>query len=118
MRLPISISGNTIPKAGYWLREADHATIHADGVQEWSDTNTSHTDIPFERKYMMRNEPGVDILKQNIGQFTLNNGAAVHIQSFGIFNMTLWDDVMAQFMPLAPNDIILVGKATAQNRLQ
>ena len=78
-------------------------------MQEWEKANSSHTAIPFEREYMVRGEPGVSVFKQNIGSFTLGSGAAVHIQSFGMFNMTLWDDVMAQFMPLTPRDIILVG---------
>ncbi|CAK0787972.1 hypothetical protein CVIRNUC_011194 [Coccomyxa viridis] len=75
---------------------------------DWENANSSQTAIPFEREYMVRGEPGVSVFKQNIGSFTLGNGAAVHIQSFGMFNMTLWDDVMAQFMPLTPRDIILV----------
>ena len=81
----------------------------ASAMQDWEKANSSHTAIPFEREYMVRGEPGVSVFKQNIGSFTLGNGAAVHIQSFGMFNMTLWDDVMAQFMPLTPRDIILVG---------
>ncbi len=81
-------------------------------VQDWSNVNSSHTRIPFKRKYMIRDEEGVDILKQNIGNFTLKNGAEVHIASFGIFNLTLWDDVMAQFAPLTSNDVILVGEMT------
>ena len=78
-------------------------------MQGWAEANSSHTAIPYEREYMVRDDPGNTILKQNIGSFTLGNGAAVHIQSFGMFNMTLWDDMMAQFMPLTPRDIILVG---------
>ena len=78
-------------------------------MQEWEKANSSQTALPFEREYMVRGEPGASVFKQNIGSFTLGNGAAVHIQSFGMFNMTLWDDVMAQFMPLTPRDIILVG---------
>ena len=42
--------------------------------------------------------------------FTLKGGAEIHIQSFGIFNLTLWDDVMAQFQPLTPQDVIYVGE--------
>ena len=81
----------------------------ASAMQEWEKANSSHTAIPFEREYAVRGEPGASVFKQNIGSFTLQNGAAVHIQSFGMFNMTLWDDVMTQFMPLTPRDIILVG---------
>ena len=78
-------------------------------MQDWDKANSSHSPIPFERTYVARDEPDVSIFKQNVGSFTLGNGAAVHIQSFGVFNMTLWDDVMAQFMPLTSRDIILVG---------
>lgn len=80
------------------------------GVQDWRDANTSQTSIPFGREYTLSDDPATAILKQNIGMFTLRGGAEVHIQSFGIFNLTLWDDVMAQFEPLTPQDIVYVGE--------
>lgn len=52
----------------------------------------------------------IPILKQNVGMFRLKNGVQVHFQSFGIFNLTLWDDVMTKFMPLSKNDTIFVGR--------
>ena len=79
-------------------------------MQDWKDANASHTTIPFERDYTLSDEPTTTILKQNIGMFTLSSGAEVHIQSFGIFNLTLWDDVMAQFQPLTSQDIIYAGE--------
>jgi hypothetical protein len=78
-------------------------------IQEWKDAMPALTSIPFNRSYAIRNEPG-SILKQNVGSFTLRNGASVHIRSFGIFNLSLWDDVMAEFAPITKDDIIVVGK--------
>ena len=78
-------------------------------LQEWKDATQAHTSIPFNRSYAIRNEPGT-ILKQNVGSFTLRNGASVHIRSFGIFNLSLWDDVMADFAPVTKDDIIVVGE--------
>ncbi len=83
-------------------------------MQDWRDANASQTSVPFEREYMLSDEPTVSILKQNIGMFTLRSGAEVHIQSFGIFNLSLWDDVMAQFQPLTDDDVIYIGDHHAQ----
>lgn len=79
-------------------------------TQDWDKANSSQTAIPFERQYTLSDEPSTPILKQNVGMFTLSSGAEVHIQSFGIFNLTLWDDVFAQFQPLTERDTILVGE--------
>ena len=79
-------------------------------MQDWRDANASQTSIPFERNYTLSDEPDTTILKQNVGRFTLRGGAEIHIQSFGIFNLTLWDDVMAQFEPLTTQDIIYAGE--------
>jgi hypothetical protein len=79
-------------------------------TQDWDKANSSQTAIPFERQYTLSDEPSVPVLKQNVGMFMLSSGAEVHIQSFGIFNLTLWDDVFAQFEPLTERDTILVGE--------
>lgn len=78
-------------------------------LQDWDKANSSHTPIPYEQRYMVRDEPEGVVLKQNVGMFMLGSGAEVHIQSFGIFNISLWDDVFEQYMPLSDRDIIIVG---------
>ena len=35
----------------------------------------------------------------------------VHFVSFGIFNLELWDDAMAKFLPLTKKDVLYVGKS-------
>ena len=32
--------------------------------------------------------------------------------SFGIFNLELWDDAMAKFLPLTKKDVLYVGKSS------
>lgn len=49
------------------------------------------------------------ILKQFIGDFVLENGATVHIRSFGQFNITLWDLVMEEFGLLTERDVLMVN---------
>ena len=39
-------------------------------------------------------------------------------RSFGIFNMSLWDDVFAEFTPLTEKDIIIVGVARHSSLVQ
>ncbi|CAL8467294.1 g6831 [Coccomyxa elongata] len=75
---------------------------------DWDKTNASHISIPFSKEYTLSDEPTTKIFKQNIGNFSLSNGASIHIRSFGIFNISLWDDVFAEFMPLTEKDVILV----------
>lgn len=49
------------------------------------------------------------ILKQFVGDFYLENGASVHIRSFGQFNVTLWDLVMKEFGLLTERDVLVVN---------
>lgn len=35
----------------------------------------------------------------------------VHLVSFGIFNLELWDDAMAKFLPMTKKDVLYVGKS-------
>ena len=35
----------------------------------------------------------------------------VHFVSFGTFNLELWDDAMAKFLPLTKKDVLYVGKS-------
>lgn len=79
-------------------------------MQPWEEASPNQTAVPFERKYLIR-DTETPILKQNIGMFRLKSGAEIHFQSFGIFNLELWDDVMAKFMPLSKKDIVFVGKS-------
>ncbi|CAK0786753.1 hypothetical protein CVIRNUC_009967 [Coccomyxa viridis] len=83
----------------------DHVT---DGyLVDWQDAKPNQTAVPFKDEYFVRGTRS-PILKQNVGMFRLKNGVQVHFQSFGIFNLTLWDDVMTKFMPLSKNDTIFV----------
>ena len=50
-------------------------------AQDWDKANSSHTSIPFEKEYTVRDEPQINIFKQNVGNFSLTNGASVHIRS-------------------------------------
>lgn len=78
-------------------------------MQDWQDAKPNQTAVPFKNEYFVRGTRS-PILKQNVGMFRLKNGVQVHFQSFGIFNLTLWDDVMTKFMPLSKNDTIFVGR--------
>jgi hypothetical protein len=49
------------------------------------------------------------ILKQFVGNFYLQNGASVHIRSFGQFNVSLWDNEMREFGLLTERDVIIVN---------
>ena len=80
-------------------------------VQPWEEATPNQTTVLFAKQYMIR-DTETPILKQNVGMFKLRNGVEVHFQSFGIFNLTLWDDVMAKFRPLTKKDILYVGKAS------
>jgi hypothetical protein len=46
---------------------------------------------------------------QFVGNFTMESEGEVHVRCFGIFNLTLWDDVLAEFMPLTQDDVIMVN---------
>jgi len=52
---------------------------------------------------------GQQVIKRFVGNFTLENGLQVHLRSFNVFNVSLWDDVMETFGELGSEDI-LVGK--------
>jgi len=78
-------------------------------LQPWEEAQANQTAVPFEKQYYIR-DTEQPILKQNVGMFKLRSGAEVHFQSFGIFNLDLWDDVIKKFMPLTKKDIIFVGK--------
>ena len=78
-------------------------------MQDWSEATPAHTSIPFDRPYTLSDEPETTIFKQNLGNFTLDSGAEVHIRSFGIFNLSLWDDVMAELAPFSDRDTLIVG---------
>lgn len=79
-------------------------------LQDWMHANESHIHIPFEREYMINQTPGHHIYKQFVGGFLLPNRMPVYLRSFGVLNLTLWDDVMGEFMPLTSNDIIIAGE--------
>ena len=78
-------------------------------MQPWEDAKPNQTAVPFEKEFFVRGTR-TPILKQTVGMFKLKNGVEVHFQSFGIFNLTLWDDVMTKFLPLSKSDTIFVGE--------
>lgn len=51
------------------------------------------------------------ILKQYLGEIQLQGNGSIHLRSFGQFNLSLWDDVLADFEQehgkLTPRDIIM-----------
>lgn len=54
-------------------------------------------------------QPGLHVTKKYVGGFEVDNGLHVHLRSFNVFNLTLWDDVMAQFGDLGEDDILVRG---------
>ena len=79
-------------------------------LQPWEEAKPNQTSVPFEKQYFIR-DTETPILKQNVGMFRLRNGVEVHFQSFGIFNVSLWDDMLEKFKPLTKKDILFVGRA-------
>ncbi|KAK9907951.1 hypothetical protein WJX75_000456 [Coccomyxa subellipsoidea] len=64
--------------------------------------------VAMEHDYIARGIPGdFRIPRQYIGRFDLKSGAQVFLRAFGRFNLTLWDDVFAEFQPLTDNDVIV-----------
>ena len=78
-------------------------------MQPWETASPNQTAVPFEKQYTIA-ETGKPILKQEIGMIRLKNGVEVHFQSFGVFHLDLWDDVMEKFLPLTKRDILYVGE--------
>ena len=50
---------------------------------------------------------GDTVKRRYVGQFLLHNGLEVYLRSFNVFNLTLWDDIMAQFGELTEQDILV-----------
>ncbi len=91
---------------------AEYAQSCAEGLsrlQPWEEAKPNQTSVPFEKQYFIRDTEAT-ILKQNVGMFKLRNGVEVHFQSFGSFNMSLWDDMMEKFKPLSKKDILFLGE--------
>jgi hypothetical protein len=51
------------------------------------------------------------IMKQFLGDMHLANNGSIHLRAFGRLNLTLWDDILAEFEEtygkLTPRDIIM-----------
>ena len=91
--------------------EQENTSSHSfSWLQHWDQANESYIHIPFEREYMINETPGHHIYKQFVGGFLLDNRVPFYLRSFGVLNLTLWDDVMGEFMPLTSNDIIIAGE--------
>lgn len=84
-----------------------HEDVEDGYLVPWEDATANHTSVPAEKQYMARDSEQ-PIMKQNIGMFKLRNGAEVHLVSFGIFNLELWDDAMAKFLPMTKKDVLYV----------
>lgn len=93
--------------------QKDNSSHNVNALQHWDHANESYIHIPFEREYMINETPGHHIYKQFVGGFLLFNSVPVYLRSFGVLNLTLWDDVMGEFMPLTSNDIIIAGEHEA-----
>jgi hypothetical protein len=64
----------------------------------------------MDRNYTARGVPSdFKIPRQYLGAFALRSGARVILRAFGRFNLTLWDDVFEEFLPLADTDVIVVN---------
>ncbi len=64
--------------------------------------------VAMARNYTARGIPAPFVIpRQYIGQFEMASGAQVYLRAFGRFNLTLWDDVMAEFEPLTERDVIV-----------
>ncbi|CAL5226961.1 g9846 [Coccomyxa viridis] len=83
----------------------DH--IQSGFLTPWEDATSSHIHIPFDREYLIDKKPGHPVYKQYVGGFLLPNHTPVYLRSFGILNLTLWDDIMSEFMPLTSQDVII-----------
>ncbi|CAL5222153.1 g4478 [Coccomyxa viridis] len=84
-----------------------HEEIVEGYLVPWEEAKPNQTSVPFEKQYFIRDTEAT-ILKQNVGMFKLRNGVEVHFQSFGSFNMSLWDDMMEKFKPLSKKDILFL----------
>lgn len=68
------------------------------------------SELKLDKDYRARAlQPGLHVTKKYVGEFELDNGLHVYLRSFNVFNLTLWDDVMAQFGDLREDDILVGG---------
>ncbi len=44
-----------------------------------------------------------------MGEFRLTNGAQVYVRDFGVYNQTLFDDLLSDFAPLRSDDVLLLN---------
>lgn len=44
-----------------------------------------------------------------MGEFQLSTGAQVYVRDFGVYNQTLFDDVLSDFAPLRSTDVLLLN---------
>lgn len=66
------------------------------------------SELKLDKEYRARAlAPGLHVTKKYVGEFSLDSGLQVYLRSFNVFNLTLWDDVMAQFGELQDDDILV-----------
>lgn len=48
-------------------------------------------------------------MKQFVGEFLLGSGARVYLRDFGVYNQTLFDDILSDFAPLRASDVLVLN---------
>ncbi len=48
-------------------------------------------------------------MKQFVGEFLLDSGARVYLRDFGVYNQTLFDDILSDFAPLRATDVLVLN---------
>lgn len=53
------------------------------------------------------------VTKQTVADAFLHSNGSIHLRSFGLFNLTLWDDMIKEFEEdygqLTPADIVMIN---------
>lgn len=44
-----------------------------------------------------------------MGDFDFGSGASVHLRDFGVYNQSLYDDLLSDFQPLRDTDVLVVN---------
>ena len=44
-----------------------------------------------------------------MGEFLLDSGARVYLRDFGVYNQTLFDDILSDFAPLRATDVLVLN---------
>jgi hypothetical protein len=93
MRYPTWLSKN-------WYRPHASALTWYIRLTTWMPGLGNYSAPGYPKKY---------VLKQYIGNLYLESGGSIHLRSFGILNISLWDDVLRDFGKLTDQDVLLVN---------